>query len=250
MSGRQQEATVLSTAHAWKTVPPALGSRRGNPPAAAQGPAASYMDQLIQNNTLNWLNPTANVPHHDRDLAPEVVRAAAEMPAGHRPASEREATVPALFPDHAYRTLEAPDHRPSRPTIHGALEPVPGRRGASTKSSASPALLSYLQGIIDADPAHRGAILTGCRTWPCSTRSASRGQPPAVPGRRSLGSTAVPPTSAGTTRIFVATSNPRAGSGPTRAPILSRTRNPSATSVTSWRFSDSSNSARGGLGSC
>ena len=99
-----------------------------------------------------------------RDLAPEVVRAAAEMPAvtltGPRQ-SGKTTLCRALFPEHAYRTLEAPDHRAFATDDPRAFLAQFPDGAVIDEVQRVPALLSYLQGIIDADPAPGRWILTG-----------------------------------------------------------------------------------------
>lgn len=99
-----------------------------------------------------------------RDLAPEVVRAAAEMPAvtvtGPRQ-SGKTTLCRTLFPEHAYRTLEAPDHRAFATDDPRAFLAQFPDGAVIDEVQRVPALLSYLQGIIDADPAPGRWILTG-----------------------------------------------------------------------------------------
>jgi len=99
-----------------------------------------------------------------RDLALELIHAATQVPAvtvtGPRQ-SGKTTLCRAMFPDHPYRTLEAPDERAF------ALED-PRRFLARFPEGAVidevqrvPGLLSYLQGIIDEDPTPGRWILTG-----------------------------------------------------------------------------------------
>ncbi|MDE2763065.1 MAG: ATP-binding protein [Gemmatimonadota bacterium] len=67
----------------------------------------------------------------------------------------------ALFPEHSYRTLEAPDDRAFAVEDPRAfLAQFPGG-AVIDEVQRVPALLSYLQGIIDADPVPGRWILTG-----------------------------------------------------------------------------------------
>ncbi len=99
-----------------------------------------------------------------RDLAPEVIRAAAEMPAvtltGPRQ-SGKTTLCRALFREHAYRTLEAPDDRAFATDDPRAFLAQFPDGAVIDEIQRVPALLSYLQGIIDADPAPGRWILTG-----------------------------------------------------------------------------------------
>ena len=99
-----------------------------------------------------------------RDLATELTKAANRAPAitltGPRQ-SGKTTLCQALFPDHRYRTLEAPDERAF------AIEDPRGFLAQLSNGAVidevqrAPELLSYLQGIIDADPAPGRWILTG-----------------------------------------------------------------------------------------
>lgn len=100
----------------------------------------------------------------DRDLAPELVRAARQFPSitltGPRQ-SGKTTLCRAVFPDHPYTTLEALDIRAfATEDPRGFLNQFP--RGAVIgEVQRVPGLLSYLQGIIDADPEPGRWILTG-----------------------------------------------------------------------------------------
>ena len=99
-----------------------------------------------------------------RDLAQELLAAANQAPAvtltGPRQ-SGKTTLCRALFPNHAYRTLEAPDTRVfAREDPRAFLAELP--EGAIIDEvQRVPDLLSYLQGIIDADPRPGRWILTG-----------------------------------------------------------------------------------------
>ena len=110
-----------------------------------------------------------SVPYHslmivDRDLATELLAAATQAPAitltGPRQ-SGKTTLCRALFPQHLYRTLEAPDQRAfAVEDPRGFLEDLP--RGAIIDEvQRAPDLLSYLQGAIDSDPRPGRWILTG-----------------------------------------------------------------------------------------
>ena len=99
-----------------------------------------------------------------RDLAQELLAAANQAPAvtltGPRQ-SGKTTLCRTLFPNHAYRTLEAPDTRVfAREDPRAFLAELP--EGAIIDEvQRVPDLLSYLQGIIDADPRPGRWILTG-----------------------------------------------------------------------------------------
>ena len=99
-----------------------------------------------------------------RDLAPKLTESAQTWPSitltGPRQ-SGKTTLCRALFPDHQYETLEAPDVRAfAAEDPRGFLARFP--EGAILDEvQRVPDLLSYLQGIIDADPVPGRWILTG-----------------------------------------------------------------------------------------
>lgn len=99
-----------------------------------------------------------------RDLAPSLRRAAATMPVvtltGPRQ-SGKTTLCRALFPEHTYRTLEGPDARAfALDDPRGFLGELP--EGAIIDEiQRAPNLLSYLQGIVDDDPAPGRWVLAG-----------------------------------------------------------------------------------------
>ena len=100
----------------------------------------------------------------ERDLAPKLREAARTWPSitltGPRQ-SGKTTLCRAMFPNHPYATLEAPDIRNfAKEDPRAFLEQFP--RGAILDEvQRVPDLLSYLQGIIDAEPAPGRWILTG-----------------------------------------------------------------------------------------
>ena len=99
-----------------------------------------------------------------RDLAPELTRAATQVPAvtltGPRQ-SGKTTLCRAMFPDHPYRTLEALDERAfalQDPRRFLARFP---EGAVIDEVQRAPGLLSYVQGIIDEDPTPGRWILTG-----------------------------------------------------------------------------------------
>lgn len=99
-----------------------------------------------------------------RDLAPELIRAARQFPSitltGPRQ-SGKTTLCRAVFPDHPYTTLEAPDIRAlASEDPRGFLAQFP--HGAIVDEvQRVPDLLSYLQVIIDSDPEPGRWVLTG-----------------------------------------------------------------------------------------
>ncbi len=99
-----------------------------------------------------------------RDLAPKLTEAAGAWPSitltGPRQ-SGKTTLCRAMFPDHPYATLEAPDVRAfAQEDPRAFLEQFP-QGAVLDEVQRVPDLLSYLQGIIDAAPAPGRWILTG-----------------------------------------------------------------------------------------
>ncbi len=99
-----------------------------------------------------------------RDLAPLLRRAAATMPVvtltGPRQ-SGKTTLCRALFPGHAYRTLEEPDARAfALDDPRGFLRELPGG-AVIDEIQRAPNLLPYLQALVDDDPAPGRWILAG-----------------------------------------------------------------------------------------
>ncbi|MCY4572094.1 MAG: AAA family ATPase, partial [Gemmatimonadetes bacterium] len=99
-----------------------------------------------------------------RDLIPELARAAMQSPAvtltGPRQ-SGKTTLCRAFFPEHPYRTLEAPDDRAFAAEDPRAFLAQFPEGAVIDEVQRVPGLLSYLQGIIDADPVPGRWILTG-----------------------------------------------------------------------------------------
>ena len=100
----------------------------------------------------------------NRDLASEVIRAATQVPAitltGPRQ-SGKTTLCRVLFPEHPYRSLEAPDDRAFATEDPLAFLAQFPDGAVIDEVQRVPGLLSYLQGIIDADPTPGRWILTG-----------------------------------------------------------------------------------------
>ncbi len=99
-----------------------------------------------------------------RDLAPRLTKAAQTWPSitltGPRQ-SGKTTLCRALFPQHQYETLEAPDMRSFAAEDPRAFLAQFPKGAILDEVQRVPDLLSYLQGIIDADPAPGCWILTG-----------------------------------------------------------------------------------------
>ena len=103
-----------------------------------------------------------------RDLAPELERAATWAPSitltGPRQ-SGKTTLCRTVFSDHPYCSLEAPDERAfAREDPRAFLAQFP-RGAVLDEVQRAPDLLSYLQGIIDADPAPGRWILSGSQNF-------------------------------------------------------------------------------------
>lgn len=119
-----------------------------------------------------------------RDLAPLLRRAAATMPVvtltGPRQ-SGKTTLCRALFPTHVYRTLEAPDARAFAlgdpcgflAELPDGAEPDGAEGVVIDEIQRAPALLHYLRGTVDDDPAPGRWILVGSRN-PLLPESISR----------------------------------------------------------------------------
>ena len=99
-----------------------------------------------------------------RDLAPRLTAAAQTWPSitltGPRQ-SGKTTLCRALFPRHRYETLEAPDVRAFATEDPRAFLAQFPEGAVFDEIQRTPDLLSYLQGIIDADPVPGRWILTG-----------------------------------------------------------------------------------------
>jgi len=100
----------------------------------------------------------------DRDLAPRLTAAARTSPSitltGPRQ-SGKTTLCRALFPRHTYRTLEYPDVRAFATEDPRAFLDQLSEGAIIDEVQRVPDLLSYLQGVIDADPTPGRWILTG-----------------------------------------------------------------------------------------
>ena len=103
-----------------------------------------------------------------RDLAAELERAAAWAPSvtitGPRQ-SGKTTLCRMVFPDHPYRSLEAPDERAFAAEDPRAFLAQFPRGAILDEVQRAPDLLSYLQGVIDADPTPGRWILSGSRNF-------------------------------------------------------------------------------------
>ncbi len=103
-----------------------------------------------------------------RDLAPRLTEAAQTWPSitltGPRQ-SGKTTLCRALFPQHPYETLEAPDVRAFATEDPRAFLAQFPQGAVLDEVQRAPDLLSYLQGIIDADPAPGRWILTGSQNF-------------------------------------------------------------------------------------
>lgn len=104
----------------------------------------------------------------DRNLAPKLIEAARKFPSitltGPRQ-SGKTTLCKSLFPRHPYSSLEAPDVRAfATEDPRGFLAQFP-KGCIIDEVQRAPDLLSYLQGIIDEDPAPGRWILTGSQNF-------------------------------------------------------------------------------------
>ena len=103
-----------------------------------------------------------------RDLADELERAATWAPSitltGPRQ-SGKTTLCQAVFPDHPYSSLELPDDRAFAQDDPRAFLAQFPRGAVLDEVQRVPDLLSYLQGIIDADPTPGRWILSGSRNF-------------------------------------------------------------------------------------
>lgn len=104
----------------------------------------------------------------ERDLAPRILRAAASFPAvtltGPRQ-SGKSTLCRALFPEHPYANLESPDVREfAASDPRGFLAQFP-RGSILDEVQRAPELASYLQPLIDQDPAPGRWILSGSQNF-------------------------------------------------------------------------------------
>ena len=122
----------------------------------------------------------------DRDITPILLAAAAQSPAitltGPRQ-SGKTTVCRAVFQQHAYVTLEAPDERAfAIEDPRGFLARYP-QGVIIDEVQRLPDLLSYLQGVIDNDPAPGRWILTGSQNLSLLatvSQVVGRGGPPCI----------------------------------------------------------------------
>ncbi len=104
----------------------------------------------------------------DRDLAPKLIEAAQKFPSitltGPRQ-SGKTTLCKSLFPRHPYSSLEAPDVRAFAMEDPRAFLAQFPKGCIIDEVQRAPDLLSYLQGIIDQDPAPGRWILTGSQNF-------------------------------------------------------------------------------------
>ena len=104
----------------------------------------------------------------DRNLSPKLIEAARKFPSitltGPRQ-SGKTTLCKSLFPRHQYSSLEAPDVRAFATEDPRAFLAQFPKGGIIDEIQRAPDLLSYLQGVINEDPAPRRWILTGSQNF-------------------------------------------------------------------------------------